>query len=288
MSRLVLGTVQFGLNYGINNQNGKPDFNQAKTIVDSSIKNSITNFDTAQGYGDAEQMLGKALENINSSVVVHSKFSLPDDFNEETILDLADKSLSTLGIKKLGYFYFHRFIDFQKFEEKKMTLDQRFYGQAEGLAVSVYDETEIALALESKQIKAIQLPLNIFDSSENKRLLLSQIKERNVEIHCRSVFLQGLFFMDPEKLPAKLQAFKPYLIELQRISKNSSLPIMTLALGFVKKIKEIDGVLIGVDTEAQLLENVAAWNTELPLSVLTELEKLKFPEKDLLMPKNWN
>lgn len=286
MAHLVLGTVQFGMNYGINNQSGQPDIDEVRGILALAKELGIRELDTAQGYGDAEEILGKTISS-KDEFIVHSKFFLKkSNLHLKACLDV---SLENLKIKKLGYFYFHKFSDFLIFKNnytyEELNLINEF---SFGLAVSLYDEEEFKMVLQCDFIKAIQLPYNIFDSSLEKIELMKIAHAKGIKLYCRSVFLQGLFFMEPAALPVKLQPFKQSLMALRELSLMCGFSITELALGFVKNRFELNGILIGVDTKEQLITNVSAWNIELPDIVLDKLNKLNFDNKELLLPKNWN
>lgn len=286
MSHLVLGTVQFGIDYGINNQSGKPDFDTVRNILECASALGIHELDTAQGYGDAEKVLGQAL-NAGSSFIIHSKFSLKD--NNLNLKEYLNVSIRALNVKKIGYFYFHKFSDFLIFKDSSNSKCLDFINEFSlGLAVSIYDEEEFKIALQYDYIKAIQLPYNVFDSSDRKIELIKVAYLKGVKLYCRSVFLQGLFYMELKSLPLQLQPFKESLMMLRELSSIYGYSITELALGFVKQRFEFNGVLIGVDTKDQLIANINAWNVKLPDVVLEKLSKLNFDNKELLLPKNWN
>lgn len=287
MTELVLGTVQFGLDYGINNSAGRPSLSEAHEIVKYALANGIREFDTAQAYGDSEEVLGNIFKCEHRAAIIHSKFVFKNKEDYKNIDHYLANSLKHLNINKLGYFYFHKFEDYLLFNEKKFLLSEYFSAHSLGLAVSVYDEREFRVVLDANFVKAIQLPFNIFDSSEDKIILMREAQKKGVKIYCRSVFLQGLFFMNLAKLPEKLRKFAPYLANLDQISKTYQVSKMSLALNFVKQFSEIDGVLIGVDNKAQLVANLEAWKENCPVDALEKMRELVFPDRDLLMPKNW-
>jgi aryl-alcohol dehydrogenase-like predicted oxidoreductase len=104
MSSLVLGTVQFGLNYGINNQSGKPETEEVRELLSIASSEGIRELDTAQGYGDAESVLKKTLS-AKSNFLIHSKFSLPESHQIQDIEACLKVSLENIGVNKLGYFF---------------------------------------------------------------------------------------------------------------------------------------------------------------------------------------
>ena len=287
-AQLVIGTVQFGMNYGINNTVGKPSIDNVRQILSEAKDNGITELDTAQAYGDSEDCIYKALGTDVNEYTIHSKFLLKRQNTSDQIDDLLKLSLKTLHVNKLGYFFFHDFSEFDINRNKKMSSDF-LINHSLGLGVSLYSIDELKKAVDTPWINAIQLPVNIFDYSDEKLKLLSEASARGQKIYCRSVFLQGLFFKNPAALPAQLQPLKSYLLELQKIAKTEHLSVADLALGFAKNIASLDVVLVGVDTVSQLNENIKSFNVELSTEVLSKLKNLNVKEHvHLLHPKNWN
>lgn len=282
MTTLVLGTVQFGTNYGINNTVGRQDIGQITEILKLAFENNITQLDTAQDYGEAEAILSQSLHRLQCDFIVHSKFIL----SNKTLQESVNQSLKNLKIPQLGYFYFHRFADYLNLKNSKL-----FSGfQLEnclGLAVSVYTEEEIQSCMDDENIKAIQVGLNLFDCAESKINILKLAQSRGKKIYIRSVFLQGLFFMDTSLIPEKLQSLKGPLDEIKRIAKENKIDIRSLSLGFVKALLPAEGILIGVDSIKQLQENLDAWSTILDQKIVNEVKKIHIPDRTLLLPVNW-
>lgn len=283
MSSLVLGAAQFGLNYGINNKNGQVPTEKILEILQLALENEIREIDTAQDYGNSEQVLGLCLEHFKSKFIVHSKF-IPKG---RTIPESINDSLKNLKINELGFFYFHRFSDYQDYKAKEAGKEQPIEHTL-GLAVSVYEVEELELAITDPEVKAIQVPLNLFDSSDEKIRLIKLAQLSGKKIYIRSVFLQGLFFMDADNLPPKLQPLAEPLSRLNSICYRHKVDMKTLALGYIKGVVSADGVLIGVDTREQLQENINAWNAQLDICVIDEVRSIEISNKNLLLPKNWN
>lgn len=283
MSSLVLGAAQFGLNYGINNKHGQVSTEKILEILKLALENEIREIDTAQDYGNSEQILGLCLEDFKSKFIVHSKFVPKGRSISESIND----SLKNLKINELGFFYFHRFSDYQDYKAQEADKGQPI-GHCLGLAVSVYEVEELELATTDPEVKAIQVPLNLFDSSDEKIRLIKLAQLAGKKIYIRSVFLQGLFFMDASNLPPKLQPLAEPLSRLNNICHKYKVDMKTLALGYIKGVVSADGVLIGVDTREQLQENINAWSNQLDTRLIDEVRNIEISDKNLLLPKNWN
>ncbi len=286
-AQLVLGAAQFGMAYGINNTVGKPSLDVIGQILLEATENNIKEIDTAQGYGDSEETLQKVLNQKIDQFIIHSKFKLDGKIHVGQINESLKKTINTLKTKKIGYFFFH---DFDQFDQMKNDqIDSEFINQHSlGLGASVYNIEELDKAINTPWIKAIQLPINLFDSSEKKIKLIEQAARLDKKIYCRSVFLQGLFFKPIESLPSVLQPLKPKLVELQAISKKHNVPVADLALAFVKNIFGIHGILIGVDTVSQLEKNISSFKADISTEILNQISQLGVKEHThLLHPLSW-
>lgn len=286
-AQLVLGAAQFGMAYGINNTVGKPSLESIEQILRKAIENNMTEIDTAQGYGDSETTLQKVLGQKIDNFTIHSKFKLKEKIGIDQIHEALKKTINTLKTQKIGYFFFHDFNQFDQLKNEK--IESEFITQNSlGLGASVYNIEEFDKALNTSWIKAIQLPVNIFDVSEEKIKLIKQAALANKKIYCRSVFLQGLFFKSVESLPTVLQPLKPKLVELQYISEKHNVPVADLALAFVKNIFGIHGILIGVETVSQLEKNISSFKKDVSAEILNQISQLSVKQHThLLHPLSW-
>ena len=283
MSKLALGTVQFGINYGINNSTGVPDDKQVTSILDYAFKNGINTIDTAIAYGNSEERLGKLSEN-NFQII--SKFS--GIYNFRDLENELLKSLSNLRRDKIYGFIFHNAIDLIKNPKMWSYLERlKSLKKIKKIGFSIYNEKELNEILNLGFIPdLVQLPYSILD----RRLEDSLVKLNNldVEIHVRSVFLQGLYFKDLNNLPETLLPLRPYLRKLHDICNSFNISISSLALNFVKQNKNIDKIVIGSDSVDQLRENSSAMNYNLEPKLIKSVQEINVKEKELLNPINWN
>lgn len=275
IEKLVLGTVQFGCQYGINST-GRPSKEMVSHILAEAHKAGIRKLDTSSAYGDSEHVLGEC-------VPKDAQFQIISKFPEGTghICKAIEDSLDRLGSKKLyGYLLHH----FELYKESNTIWDdfQRIKddGKVEKIGFSLYTPKELELLLNKKVIfDLLQIPHNIFDHKFDP--YLKELANNGVEIHVRSTFLQGLFFKDRETLPEKIQPLKKYLLELDDYSKKKSLSISELALNYNIQNPYISGVLIGVDNLDQLkmnINSISQKNINLDINI---------KEQELLNPVNW-
>lgn len=285
IEKLILGTVQFGLPYGINNRHGQLSMDQAFEVLDLAYQNGIRYLDTAGAYGQAEEVLGHYHSKREFSFEIITKLHFRNGEN----WDLAFKrSLTHLRKGKVWALLFHSLSDF---EENKQILpaliDLKAQGAIKQIGVSVYTNEEVECLLQFPEIDLIQLPFNLLDNLAQRGKVLRAAKDTGKIIHTRSVFLQGLFFKPVEELPKVLSPLRPYLTAIRQVAVEAKLSLAELALGYVLHQPDIDGVLVGVDNIEQLESNLKAANINLPISVMHKINHLVAYCPDLLNPSKW-
>lgn len=266
LSKLSLGTVQFGLDYGIANTQGQPSQEDVDKIIDYVYAHEINCFDTAQAYGNSEEVLGKSIDG-KKDIFVISK--LKSNLFKNDLLENIDKSLKNLKIDSLYGLLLHdsellynwkdeytAIVD-KLIENKKI----RYFG------VSIYTNEDFELAVENPSIKFIQIPFNIFDQRAISLAWFKKAKENNKLIFIRSVFLQGLLLMDINEVPEKLEIAKKYLHIFESYCDKMKISKSELALSFVDTIAKESLILFGCDNINQADENVTSFNN------LKELDK---------------
>lgn len=275
--KLVLGTVQFGCQYGINSA-GRPSEEMVAEILTEAHKAGIRKLDTSSAYGDSEHVLGECIP-AEAPFEIVSKY--PKGIGP---IDVAiEGSLHRLKTKKLyGYILHH----FELYKNNNALwndfLRLKDNGKVSKIGFSLYSPEELELLLKNKvDFDLLQIPYNIFDRKFNP--YLKELAEAGVEIHVRSTFLQGLFFKDRDALPAKLQPLKKYLLQLDDYAAQMGLSVAELALNYNIQNPYIQGVLIGVDNVDQLKNNIHSIMTEKRIEW-----DFNIKEQELLNPVNWN
>jgi aryl-alcohol dehydrogenase-like predicted oxidoreductase len=272
-SKLALGTVQFGIPYGISNSTGQTPCNEVKLILQTALANHITLLDTASAYGNAEQVLG--ICSVDKFRVV-SKFRNVN--NRVALRSQLKDSLSALRVNALYGYLAHRPEDLIASDH---LWEELTACKAEGLIVkcgfSLNKPSELAALLDKGLVPdIIQVPYNYLDRRFEDSM--KELSRKGCEIHCRSAFLQGLFFTNPDSLSDFFLEVKPIVSELQRLGQD----LPGALLNFVMTKPFVDQVIMGVETCEQLLRNLAAVDTP---SRLPEL--LKDVSDNILMPMNW-
>lgn len=286
-SKLILGTVQFGTDYGINNIGGKPSFEEVKKILDFFVSKGNLIIDTAEAYGNSQQVIGRYHEVSNNKLEVITKFS--SRFSYKSLKERIDIDLSYLNTKSLYAYMFHSFLDLEdQFEKKKEELIRlKKSGVIGKIGVSVYSNEEIQKVIDFYDVDLIQIPFNMLDNYSLRGELMKKLSRKKIEIHTRSVFLQGLFFIDPNALPTKLLPLKKHLNRLIEIKNDYSINTIDMALGYVLSFSEINKTLIGVDSINQLESNFISSEKKISPMIISEINELQIDEIDLLNPSNW-
>ena len=183
-----------------------------------------------------------------------SKFTIDENKNTYELLDMA---LSELNIDRLNTYSFHSFKELLEFDDWQVLKELKSNGKIDNIGISLYTNEEFSKALEFKEIDIIQIPFNLLDNNKEKRGLIKKASSLKKMIHVRSVFLQGLLAMTEEKIYKKHKDLITPINILKKIAEVNKINLLELAMRYVMSFKEIDGVLIGVETELQLYENVS-------------------------------
>ena len=279
--KIALGTVQWGLDYGISNTNGIPSAAELDAIVRLAVQNRIDLFDTASQYGNAEQRVGNYTTK-NSSVV--SKFS---SVNHSSLENEIQGSLERLNVEQLYGYLFHSPKDLIN---APLLWDQmqhlKVAGKVKKIGYSLYTPEELELFLNNNWIPDIvQLPYSLLDRKFEP--YFEQLKSLGTEIHIRSVFLQGLYFKSMETLSPKFNDLKNTLKEVAEIATEFGLTVVELALNFVLKNEYVDYAVIGVEQANQLKEIINASKIDFSKSIHERVNALTVENPTLLNPTNW-
>lgn len=271
--KLGLGTVQFGLPYGISNTNGQTNAEEVTKILQAATEHGMTVLDTASAYGNAEAILGK---NDLQKFSIVSKYITPSP--GRSLEQQLQQSLNDLKVKKLYGYLAHRPAEIlTDTDQWKRLKDYPQKGLVEKIGFSLNTREELQALLDKGFTPdLVQVPYNYFDNRFED--LVMELKERGCEIHTRSAFLQGLFFRDIHTLPSFFDMVKPLIKRVQQQTTN----ISGALLHFVAAKPFIDKVIIGVENAQQLLINIR----DLKLGIELEKNTTIIPEQ-ILVPSNW-
>jgi len=256
--KLGLGTVQWGMNYGVANRQGKTSSAAVKEILIAAKQCNVLVLDTASLYGDAEETLGQ--HNLNSFRIVTKtpKFSVEqiEKHHCENIKQVFMESLSKLGVKKIYALLGHHVDDFlvpNGFKLWGTMLDLKRSDMVEKIGVSVYNSQQVEAVLENYQPDIMQIPISVLDQRMLIDGTLQRLQERGIEVHVRSVFMQGLLLMPDEKIPSYFDPIRGLLSKWRAAAQAQDMSLSQAALSFVRDLAYVDTVLIGIEDVDQFL-----------------------------------
>lgn len=295
--KLCLGTVQFGMDYGI--QGGhQPEYYKIDNIFDYAISHGITTFDTAAAYGEAEDVLGHYIKHSKRSqkdIKVISKLAASVFDNADRAvwpniaIDNASKSRDSLRIEQLEAYLFHNASLINDLYAVKAIASVKEQGISKKVGVSIYFPEEAMKALEYDEIDVIQIPYNVFDRRLDKCGFFHKAKEKSVEVYARSTLLQGLIMMNEGELPASMAFAKGYLKRYHDICREYDVSSLAGAVGYVDSHEGIDYIVFGVDNISQLHEYIDINDTVISNEMVKALdEAFSDVEEKLVNPVLWN
>ena len=273
-SKLGLGSVQFGLPYGISNKEGQVPVAEVGSILNTARHLGISIIDTAFVYGNAEAVLGTF--DLQRFEIV-SKFMPSAEYGE--VSKQLSKTLADLKVNSIYGYLAHRTEDvFRNPGQWEVVKKLKQEGKVQKIGFSINSLAELELILNwSEMPDLVQLPFNYFDNRFVEAMKF--FKEKGVEIHVRSVFLQGLFFLSPDSLADYFSAFRKELQQLHDVAGNQ---LAAALLRYVVQKDYVDVAIIGCQTAFQLEQTINHFEKAPDLPGILS----RFEEK-ILMPSNW-
>lgn len=286
-SRIVLGTAQMGLDYGVNNKSGQISRMDAFEILNRAFTQGITSLDTAAAYGNAHEIIGQFHKDFgDQKFKINTKF--PHIFSE-SITDLVNIYLDQLEVSQIDTLFFHSFESFlMHSDSKEQLLALKEKNKIKSIGVSVYTNTEAQEVIDQNWIDVIQLPYNLLDNKSLRGDIIDSAKEKGKKVQIRSVFLQGLFFIDKNENHPIANKLKEGLDLIDEIAMVNSITKYELAILYCLSNKNIDQVLIGVDSLKQINELFLIKRLELQKSIIEKIDLIHTENIDLLNPSMWN
>jgi aryl-alcohol dehydrogenase-like predicted oxidoreductase len=286
MNRLALGTVQFGLPYGIANRTGKVPDSEIGTILKLALAGKIDTLDTAISYGSSEESLGKA--GMKGFKIVTKLPSLPDncgDINNWVQLQLSE-SLSRLGVTKLYGVLLHQ--PEQLNGSKGLALYRAIEllkenGKVNKVGISIYSPNELAELTKKFNFDLVQAPFNLVDRRIYTSGWLKRLKDDNIEIHVRSAFLQGLLLMKQSDIPDRFYPWRGLIKKWHEWLSTQNITAVQACLTYLLSHYEIDRVVVGVDNVDQLAEILNDTDGQ----PITDFPNVQCEDEDLINPINW-
>lgn len=265
MMELVLGTAQLGMPYGIANKDGRPNSNQVVEILNLAVENNVLTWDTAPVYGNSEEVIGHYISGCKCTPVICTKLpslskSAISKNDLSTVRAFVNHSLQTtlsaLGLASIDTYYIHdeNDLEFSNGNLLQIFSELKANGLIKRAGISVYTPEIAVSALATEFFDAIQVPYNLFDRRFHPIMVLA--KGQGMAVHVRSVFLQGLFFLDEESVAQKVPSALPFVAKLHQLAQALNVTTDKLAMGYVKADLNVSHLLVGVEKVSQLQTNI--------------------------------
>lgn len=287
--KLALGTVQFGLNYGVANSAGQVSLAEAAAIIDLARAGNVDVIDTAAAYGDSEVSLGRV--GVGDFRVVTKLPPMPQATQRPAlwVREQIEASLARLGCSSVYGYLMHRpeELDGESGDAIAGALREiREDGLAAKVGISIYDPEQIARAFRHLDLDLVQAPLNLLDRRIIESGEAGKLHEKGVELHTRSAFLQGLLLFGRDAIPAAFDRWQPLLSRWHDWLERHDMSATRACLDFAASFREVDRVVVGVDTQRQfatLLEGAghADQRAQVPWP------DIQTDDPDLINPAKW-
>ena len=267
MTQLGLGTVQFGMPYGIANRGARTPHEELVSILAFAASEAVSVLDTAAQYGDSEAVLGNALPAAHAFRIVTKTPAFGRDPDPAALRAGLARSLENLKQRKLHALLVHDADELLRPGGEALWRamdDLRRQGLVEKTGASVYTAAQIDALLEHFDPTLVQVPVSIADQRLVESGHLSKLKRRGVEIHARSVLLQGLLLMNPDDRPSYFRQFDGELRNLSGFFSQHEMTPLEGALSFVSELEDVDAAVVGVTSRAQLEACLDAFNRPHP------------------------
>ena len=269
--KIILGSAKFGLKYGLSGKKTKVTDEEIEKIFKYFLNKKIFSFDTSYDYGLSERNIFQKFKNKSK---VYSKFTKKN-------FDQIFKHFKLYNIKPYCL-TFHKFEDYLDKKFRTKVINKAKKNNIHKIGVSIYSSDQYSKI--ENDVKIIQLPISIIDQYFIDNNFIQKIKKRKIEIHARSVFFRGLLASDLKTIKKKYPYISSHINLLSEFARKSKLKMHELSLVWINSLKDIDKIILGVDSLAQLKRNLELLNTKKPknLNILFKnLKKLKKVNFDL-------
>jgi aryl-alcohol dehydrogenase-like predicted oxidoreductase len=268
--KLGIGTAQFGLDYGISNTSGQTSLKEVQSILRTATENGVDVLDTASFYGDSESVIGRCLPEQNRFRIItktppfkKNRYSA-DDGN--IIKKAFCESLKKLRLSSVAGLLIHHadnvLAEGGEFLYGVMH-ELKSKGLVEKIGFSVCTKEQINQLLDLYDFELIQVPVNVLDQRFIKGGELKKLRNNGIEVHARSIFLQGLLLMEPDNLHSFFDPIKPVINKYKDFIISRGLTPVEGAINFVTSVPEIDYLIVGVNTAEQLKANLDGFKSTL-------------------------
>lgn len=283
--KIILGTAQFGMDYGITNSTGKISSAEVCKILEYAFKNGVTTLDTAEVYGNSEKVIGESTEKCSLKFDIISKFN---DCKTGEVRQKLNSSLKKLQVDALYGYLIHNFDNYISNPEIINELQElKQEDKIKKIGFSLYFPWQLEKLFEDGvDFDLVQFPYNVLDQRFNK--YFSILKEKSIEINTRSVFLQGILLTDPKRLKNGFAPIKDKIIKLYSVAEKNSVTPALLCINYAIRNQYIDRIIIGIDNLDHLRNNLKLVEQNLLWSEINQiLDELEETDENMIIPMNW-
>jgi aryl-alcohol dehydrogenase-like predicted oxidoreductase len=294
LSTLMLGTAQFGLPYGISNKTGQPSYREILEILACAYEGGVNCLDTAATYGESEDVIGKALGNLDLTdqvTVVTKVHYMADDLSvtsaDAIVEESVVRSLRRLKLESLPICLFHR-EENSCYMESLHKLKQR--GLVRHIGCSVMTPSATAPLLDSSLIAALQIPASLFDQRFRRSRVLQSARKQHMAVFARSIYLQGLLLMPEADVPGELAQVIPIRRRLHSLAREAGLTMSAMAAQYVLGQEGVTCVVVGVESVEQMKNNLAVFSARtLSQTLMRKIDEAvpALPD-EVLLPNRWS
>jgi aryl-alcohol dehydrogenase-like predicted oxidoreductase len=255
MKNLILGSANFGQNYGISNKTELSALEINKILI-KAFRSEITTIDTSPEYGQAERIIGNFLKENNLKKNIKIITKMPKNLSlkkepEYIIKKTLENSIKNLSVPRIDTLLIHDIKDFMKvFSDKTLNLlnDLKKSKIVKKIGVSIYEKNDLKEIKNMIPINVVQLPISIIDQRPIENGLVNELKKKKIKVHGRSIFLQGLIFMNPNKIPSNCRSLKYSVKKIQDFCKKRQISVVKLCFMFLNTIKDLDSCVVGINS----------------------------------------
>tara|TARA_Y100000589_G_C27095637_1_gene605807 strand:+ start:66 stop:965 length:900 start_codon:yes stop_codon:yes gene_type:complete len=284
IEKLVLGTAQFGMNYGIANKTGKIKKSEMLNILKISMSNGVKTLDTAAGYGNCQKELGDLGIDEWKVISKISDFGYKKNKIKENIFIQIKKTLNDLNINSINTLLLHTPDDLEgeyRYEIYNALLESKHKGLCKKIGISAYEYNQVLKITKEFKIDVVQFPYNIFNTELDETGLMLYLRKNKIEIHVRSIFLQGLLLMRSKERGLYFQTWKDLFEKWESWIRKNNISKIEACISYVLQNKYIDKIILGIDSQEHLQEILEIFkksnHIEIPNLFSCEDQKLTNP-----------
>ena len=283
--RLVLGSAQLGSDYGIAYKSKKITSVEFQSIMATARDAGVNSIDTAMAYGDSQKVLGEI--GVDEWSITTKLPSVPDDITsiDKWYGEVIASSMKELRVRKINTLLIHDVKELSgRFSSALIGLlrGSKAKGDVTNIGVSIYVPEELDLFYHNFRPDIVQCPFNIFDQRICTSGWLQKLTSDNIEVHARSVFLQGIILREITELNSYFEPWHGDFKKWENFCRKNSISKLQAALGFVKAEGRINKIIVGIEGCNQLEQILEAYQANSP-----EIFEGPCEDKALLNPLMW-